>query len=141
MAMTIVVDVVSAEEELYSGEVEMVFVNGKMGEIGIAPRHAPLVTTLAPGEVRLQLPNGKEESFYVSGGLLEVQPNIVTILSDSASRTEELDEVAVLKAKEDAEQAFHDRGDEVDFNLAQQQLVEAQAKYQALQKLRNRKHS
>ena len=139
--MTIFVDVVSAEEALYSGEVEMIFVNAKMGEMGIAPRHAPLITTLVPGEVRLQLPNGKEESFYVSGGLLEVQPNIVTILSDSASRTEELDAAAVLKAKEDAEQAFHDRDDTVDFNAAQQQLVEAQAKYQALQKLRNRKHS
>lgn len=136
--MTIHVDVVSVQEELYSGAVEMVFVPAKMGEIGIAPRHAPLVTTLVPGEVRLKLPDGNEHSFYISGGLLEVQPHVVTILSDSASRTEDMDEVAVLKAKEDAEQAFLNRSDDIDFNVAQRQLVEAQAKYQALQRLRGR---
>lgn len=138
MAMTIHVDIVSAETELYSGMAEMVFAPAIMGELGIAPRHTPLVTKLAPGEVRLQLPDGKEESFYVSGGLLEVQPHVVTILSDSASRTEDLDEASVLKAKEEAEQAFHDRSDDVDFSIAQQHLVEAQAKYQALQRLRGR---
>ena len=138
MAMTIHVDVVSAETELYSGLVEMVFVPGKMGELGIAPRHTPLVTTLKPGLVRLQLPESKEESFFVSGGILEIQPHVVTILSDSASRTEDMDEAAVLKAKEEAERAFHDRDGEVDFEHVQQQMVEARAKYEALQKLRGR---
>jgi len=138
MTMTIHVDIVSAETELYSGVAEMVFVPGKMGELGIAPRHTPLVTTLKPGLVRLQLPENKEESFFVSGGLLEIQPHVVTILSDSASRTEDLDETAVLKAKEEAEHAFANLGEDVDFTLAQQQMVEAQAKYEALQKLRGR---
>ncbi len=136
--MIIHVDVVSAETELYSGSAEMVFVPAIMGEIGIAPRHTPLVTTLAPGEVRLKLPEGKEESFYVSGGLLEVQPHVVTILSDSASRTEDLDEASVLKAKEEAEHAFHNRSDDVDYQYVEQQMVEAAAKYQALQRLRGR---
>ncbi len=138
MTMTIHVDIVSAESELYSGLAEMVFVPGKMGELGIAPRHTPLVTTLKPGLVRLQLPENKEESFFVSGGLLEIQPHVVTILSDSASRTEDMDEAAVLKAKEEAERAFHDRDGEIDFEHVQQQMVEARAKYEALQKLRGR---
>jgi len=138
MTMTIHVDIVSAETELYSGLVEMVFAPAIMGEVGIAPRHAPLVTRLRPGEVRLQLSEGKEESFFVSGGILEIQPHVVTILSDSASRTEDLDEAALLEAKEEAERALHDRAGEVDFDHAQQQLVEAAAKYEAFQKLRGR---
>ena len=138
MTMTIHVDIVSAETELYSGLVEMVFAPAIMGEVGIAPRHAPLVTRLKPGEVRLQLSDGKEESFFVSGGILEIQPHVVTILSDSAFRTEDLDETAVLKAKEEAELAFHDRDGEIDFEHVQQQMVEARAKYEALQKLRGR---
>ncbi len=138
MAATIHVDIVSAETELYSGLVEMAFVPGKMGELGIAPRHTPLITTLKPGLVRLQLPENKEESFFVSGGLLEIQPHVVTILSDSASRTEDMDESAVLKAKEDAEHAFNDCSDDVDYERIQQQMIEARAKYEALQKLQNR---
>ncbi len=138
MTMTIHVDIVSAEMELYSGLAEMVFVPGKMGELGIAPRHTPLVTTLKPGLVRLQLPENKEESFFVSGGLLEIQPHVVTILSDSATRTDDMDEAAVLKAKEDAEHAFLHRDEDVDFEHVQQQMVEARAKYEALQKLRGR---
>ena len=138
MTMTIHVDIVSAETELYSGLVEMVFAPAIMGEVGIAPRHAPLVTRLKPGEVRLKLSEGKEESFFVSGGILEVQPHVVTILSDSATRTEDLDEAAVLEAKEEAERAFHDREGEIDFDHVQQQMIEARAKYEALQKLRGR---
>ena len=138
MTMTIHVDIVSAEMELYSGLAEMVFVPAIMGELGIAPRHTPLVTTLKPGLVRLQLPDNKEESFFVSGGLLEIQPHVVTILSDSASRTDDMDEAAVLKAKEDAEHAFLHRDEDVDFEHVQQQMVEARAKYEALQKLRGR---
>jgi len=138
MTMTIHVDIVSAEIELYSGLAEMVFVPGKMGELGIAPRHTPLVTTLKPGLVRLQLPDNKEESFFVSGGILEIQPHVVTILSDSASRTDDMDEAAVLKAKEDAEHAFDNLSDDIDFDHVQQQMIEARAKYEALQKLRGR---
>ena len=138
MTMTIHVDIVSAETELYSGLAEMVFVPGKMGELGIAPRHTPLVTTLKPGLVRLELPENKEESFFVSGGILEIQPHVVTILSDSASRTEDMDEAAVLKAKEEAEHAFDNISDDVDFDHVQQQMIEARAKYEALQKLRGR---
>jgi F-type H+-transporting ATPase subunit epsilon len=138
MTMTIHVDIVSAETELYSGLAEMVFVPGKMGELGIAPRHTPLVTTLKPGLVRLQLPENKEESFFVSGGLLEIQPHVVTILSDSASRTEDMDGAAVLKAKEEAEHAFEHRTEDIDFDHVQQQMIEARAKYEALQKLRGR---
>jgi len=115
MTMTIHVDIVSAETELYSGLAEMVFVPG-----------------------RLQLPENKEESFFVSGGLLEIQPHVVTILSDSASRTEDMDEAAVLKAKEDAEHAFEHRDEDVDYDHVQQQMIEARAKYEALQKLRGR---
>lgn len=133
---TIHVDVVSAEQELYSGAAQMVFVPAVMGEMGIAPRHTPLVTTLAPGVVRLQLPE-EEASFFVSGGILEVQPHVVTILSDSATRTEDLDEVEVLRAKQAAEHAFRTRSEDLDFSVAQQQLVEAQAKYEALQRLRS----
>ena len=116
----------------------MVFVPAIRGEIGIAPRHTTLVNRLAPGEVRLHLPEGKEESFYVSGGLLEIQPHVVTILSDSASRTEDLDESLLLKAKEEAEAAFLHRAEDVDYDHVQQQMVEAAAKYQALQRLRGR---
>jgi F-type H+-transporting ATPase subunit epsilon len=114
------------------------FVPGKMGELGIAPRHTPLVTTLKPGLVRLELPDNKEASFFVSGGILEIQPHVVTILSDSASRTEDMDEAAVLKAKEDAEHAFENLSDDINFDHYQQQMVEARAKYEALQKLRGR---
>ncbi len=138
MASTIHVDVVSAELELYSGAVEMVFVPAIMGEMGIAPRHAPLVTTLAPGLVRLKVSDADETSFFVSGGILEVQPYVVTILSDSATRSEDLDETEVRRAKEAAEHAFRTRSDDVDFSVVQQQLVEAQAKYEALQRLRGR---
>ena len=138
MTMTIHVDIVSAETELYSGLAEMVFVPGKMGELGIAPRHTPLVTTLKPGLVRLELPENKEESFFVSGGILEIQPHVVTILSDSASRTEDMDEAAVLKAKEEAEHAFASLTEDIDFDHVQQQMIEARAKYEALQKLRGR---
>ena len=138
MTMTIHVDIVSAETELYSGLAEMVFVPGKMGELGIAPRHTPLVTTLKPGLVRLELPENKEESFFVSGGILEIQPHVVTILSDSASRTEDMDEAAVLKAKEEAEHAFAALTEDIDFDHVQQQMIEARAKYEALQKLRGR---
>ncbi|MFK8068893.1 MAG: F0F1 ATP synthase subunit epsilon [Gammaproteobacteria bacterium] len=137
MAMTIHVDIVSAEAEIFSGLAEMVFAPAISGEVGIAPRHAPLMTTLAPGEVRLQMPDGKDEkSFYVSGGLLEIQPHVVTILSDTAERAEDLDEAAALEAKKQAEEAILNRDAKMDLAKAQAQLAEAAAQLQAIQRLR-----
>jgi F-type H+-transporting ATPase subunit epsilon len=138
MANTIHVDIVSAEKEIFSGEAEMVFAPAQLGEVGIAPGHTPLVTQLAPGEVRVKHSGGHEEGFYVSGGMLEVQPSVVTVLSDTAMRAEDLDEAAVLKAKEDAEHQFLDREAKIDFATAQAQLAEAVAQYQAIQRLRRR---
>lgn len=138
MAMTIHVDIVSAEREIFSGLAEMVFAPAVMGEVGIAPHHTPLITQLAPGEIRLKLPNGEEEAFYVSGGMLEVQPHVVTVLSDTAMRAEDLDEAAVLKAKEEAERQLHDREAEMDYATALAQHAELAAQLQAIQRLRKR---
>lgn len=135
---TLQVDIVSAEREIFSGEVEMVFAPALLGEVGIAPGHTPLVTRLAPGEVRVKHPGGTEEGFYVSGGMLEVQPDIVTVLSDTAMRAEDLDEAAVLRAKEEAERQFHDRDAEIDYAAAQAQLAETVAQLQTIQRLRRR---
>ena len=138
MAMTVHVDIVSAEQEIFSGLAEMIFAPAIMGEVGIAPFHTPLLTNLAPGEVRLKLPNGEEEAFYVSGGILEIQPHVVTILSDTAMRAEDLDEAAVLKAKEEAERQLHDREAEMDYATALAQHAELAAQLQAIQRLRKR---
>ena len=135
---TIHVDIVSAEQEIFSGEAEMVFAPAQLGEIGIAPGHTPLVTQLAPGEVRVRQTDGKEEGFYVSGGLLEVQPKVVTVLSDTAMRAEDLDEAAVLKAKEDAERQLHDREAGMDYATALAENAELAAQLQAIQRLRKR---
>jgi F-type H+-transporting ATPase subunit epsilon len=138
MTDTIHVDIVSAEHEIYSGSAEMVFAPAELGEVGIAPGHAPLVTRLGPGEVRVKDTEGKESAFYISGGMLEVQPKVVTVLSDSAQRAEDLDEVAVLKAKEEAEQAFHEKGDAIDYAKARAALAETAAQLQTIQRLRKR---
>ena len=135
---TIHIDIVSAEREIFSGEVEMVFAPAIMGEIGIAPGHTPLVTQLAPGEVRVKLTDGNEQGFYVSGGMLEVQPKIVTVLSDTAVRAEDLDEAAVLKAKEEADRQLHDREANIDYATALAQTAEVAAQLQAIQRLRKR---
>jgi F-type H+-transporting ATPase subunit epsilon len=138
MAMTIHVDIVSAETEIFSGPAEMVFAPAIMGEVGIMPRHAPLLTQLKPGEVRLKLPGGDEEFFYVSGGMLEVQPHVVTVLTDTAMRAKDVDEAAALEAKQHAEQALQDRTSEFEYAKAQAELAEAVAQLQAIQKLRDR---
>ena len=138
MANTMQVDIVSAEKAIFSGEAEMVFAPAAMGEVGIAPGHTPLVTRLAAGEVRVKHPDGKEEAFYVSGGMLEVQPKVVIVLSDTALRAEDLDEAAVLRAKEEAEKAFHDRDAEIDYAAAQAALAETVAQLQTIQRLRKR---
>ena len=138
MTSTIRVDIVSAEKEIFSGEAAMVFAPAIMGEVGIAPRHAPLITRLAPGEVRVQHPDGSEESFYISGGMLEIQPTVVTVLSDTAQRAEDLDEAAILRAKEEAEKNLQDREAKIDYAAAQAALAEAVAQLQAIQRLRKR---
>ena len=138
MSNTIQVDIVSAEKEIFSGEAQMVFATAVMGEVGISPGHAPLVTKMTPGEVRVKDSNGNELAFYVSGGLLEVQPRIITVLSDTAERAEDLDEAAILKAKEEAEKALHEKDSKIDYAKAQIALAEASAQLQTLQRLRKR---
>ncbi len=141
MASTIRCDIVSAEEEIFHGEVLMVVATGEMGELGIAPRHAPLITRLKPGQVRLTLASGEEQLFYVSGGILEVQPQVVTVLTDTAIRGGDLDEAAVMKAKEEAERMLADRGETMNLAEAQKRMAEVQAQLQALDRLRkNLKH-
>ena len=133
---TIKVDIVSAEGEIHSGTATMVYAPAKMGEVGIAPRHAPLLSPLNPGEVRVQDEEGKEERFYITGGLLEVQPHLVTILADTALRGDELDEAAALAAQQEAEEALKGASEETDVARAQGELVEARARYRAAQKMK-----
>jgi len=141
MASTIRCDVVSSEEEIFHGVVTMVFATGEMGELGIAPRHAPLITRLKPGQVRVIMENGDEHFIYVSGGILEVQPQVVTVLADTAIRAKDLDEAAAKSAKDEAERMLANRGEGQDLAAAQQQLMEATAQLQALERLRkNLKH-
>lgn len=140
MAMTIHVDIVSAEESIYSGTAEVVIASAQEGEVGIYPRHAPLLTRLKAGEVRL-LKDGKEEQFYISGGMLEVQPHIVTILADTALRAADVDEAAALEAKASAEKALADKSAKLDYAEAQAQLAEAMAQLRAIERARKtRKH-
>ena len=141
MATTIRCDIVSAEEEIFHGEVQMVVATGEMGELGIAPRHAPLITRLKPGQIRVTLANGEEQLFYVSGGILEVQPQVVTVLADTAIRGGDLDEAKAQAAKAEAERILAGRGEAMDLAEAQMKLVEAMAQLQALERLRkNLKH-
>jgi F-type H+-transporting ATPase subunit epsilon len=133
---TIHVDIVSAEGEIYSGEAAMVFAPAAMGDIGIAPRHAPLLTTLRAGEVRVQTPGGEEQFFYVSGGAIEVQPHLVTVLADTALRARDIDEAAAMQAKQRAEDALRDRVGKMEVAEAQAELARAAAQLKALEKLR-----
>ena len=135
---TIHVDIVSAEGEIYSGEATMVIAPAKMGEVGITPRHAPLLTDLRPGELRVQS-DDDEKYFYVTGGILEVQPHLVTVLADSALRGDQLDEDAALRAQQEAEAALAGATEKEDLEHARGQLVEAAARYQAAQKLKGRR--
>jgi len=129
--------IVSAEEEIFSGEVAMVFATGEMGELGIAPRHTPLLTRLKPGQVRVQMEDGSEEFYYVSGGLIEIQPHVVSVLADTAIRAHDLDEAAANKAKEEAEKMLEDKQSDLEVAQAQAQLAESIAQLAALQRLRN----
>lgn len=137
MVMSVHVDVVSAEESLFSGLAEVVMVPGEMGELGIYPGHAPLLTRIKPGSVRIKVPNqGEEELIYVSGGVLEVQPSVITVLADTAIRGADLDEARALEAKRAAEEALKDRTSDIDYAQAQAELAEAVAQLHAIQKLR-----
>jgi F-type H+-transporting ATPase subunit epsilon len=134
------VDVVSAERSLFSGEAEFISAPAEMGEVGVYPRHAPLITRIKPGSVRLKLPNrDEEELIFVSGGLLEVQPLVVTILADTAVRGHDLDEVKAQEAKQRAEEAMRDRAAAIDYAKAQAELAEAVAQLAAIQRLRKQK--
>jgi F-type H+-transporting ATPase subunit epsilon len=136
-ANTIHVDIVSAEGELFSGEATMVFASGKEGDLGIAPRHAPLLTLLSPGEVRVKTPDGQEQHFFVGGGALEVQPKKVTILADTALRARDIDEAAALQAKQRAEEALKDRPGHITQAEALAELARTVALLKMAQKLRH----
>lgn len=139
MAMTIHCDIVSAEQEIFSGLVTMVSATGSLGELGIMPGHAPLLTGIRPGPVRLKFDNGEEEVFFASGGFLEVQPGVVTILADTAVRAEDIDEAAALEAQQAAERALEDRTADIEFSVAAAQLAEAMAQQRTLAELKKRK--
>ncbi|MGD8630716.1 MAG: F0F1 ATP synthase subunit epsilon [Gammaproteobacteria bacterium] len=138
MAMTLHVDIVSAEAEIFSGTATMVYAPAEMGEVGIAPRHAPLLTRLKPGEVRVQSQDGKEQSFFVSGGMLEVQPHIITVLADTAIRAADIDEAHAMEAKSRAEKLLADRTADIDYAKAQAELAQSMAQLAAIRKLRER---
>ena len=141
MASTIRCDIVSAEAEIYSGEATLVVATGEIGELGIAPKHAPLITRLKPGKVVVTLPTGEQLDYAISGGILEVQPEMVTVLADTAVRAQDIDEAAVRKAKEEAERVLAGRGEAMDVAEAQQRLAEVSAQLAALERLRkNLKH-
>ena len=141
MASTIRCDIVSAEQEIFHGDATLVVVTGELGELGIAPRHAPLITRLKPGKVVVTLPSGEHLDFAISGGILEVQPQVVTVLADTAIRAQDIDEAAVRAAMEEAERVLANRGEAMDVAEAQQKLVEATVQLQALERLRkNLKH-
>ena len=140
MAHTIHVDVVSAEEQIYSGEAEFVVLPGEAGELGIYPRHTPLITRIKPGTVRIKPEGGgEEELIFVAGGILEVQPKVVTVLADTAIRGHDLDEAKALDAQKRAEEAMHDKSGKMDFARAQAEFAEAAAQIAAIRKLRQRR--
>jgi len=136
---TMRVDIVSVEGSIFSGEATMVFAPAKMGDVGIAPRHAPLLTNLRPGDLRIQTPDGEEKFFFVTGGVLEVQPHLVTVLADSALRGDDLNEDAARLAQETAQQRLAGVTDQQDLEHARLQLIEASARYRAVQKLKGRR--
>jgi len=133
------VNIVSAEGEIFSGEADMVFAPAKAGEVGIAPRHAPLITTLKPGSVRVQTADG-EKLFYVTGGILEIQPHLITVLADSALHAEQLDESEALAARERAKEMLEGKHGAIDLARAQAELTEAEARYRAAQQLKGKRN-
>ncbi|HJV24213.1 MAG TPA: F0F1 ATP synthase subunit epsilon [Aromatoleum sp.] len=141
MAMTVHVDIVSAEEQIFSGLAEFVALPGEAGELGILPGHMPLMTRIKPGAVRVKVPDqAEEELVFVAGGILEVQPGLVTVLADTAIRGKDLDEAKALEAKRLAEEALSNRSSELDYAKAQAELAEAIAQIAAIQRMRKRGH-
>jgi len=138
MTMTIHVDIVSAENEIFSGLAEMIFAPAELGEVGIAPRHAPLITKLLPGEVRVKVNDTETQEYYVSGGILEVQPHLVTVLADTAIRAKDIDEVSALEAKAKAEEMLADKSGKIDLAKAQAELAQAMSQLRTLDRLRKR---
>jgi len=137
MANTVRVDVVSAEEEIFSGQAEFIAAPASAGEVGVYPHHAPMITTVKPGALRIKLPDTAEETLiFISGGMLEVQPGLVTVLADTAIRGHDLDEAKAIAAKEAAEEAMKNKASDMDYAKAQAELAEAVAQIQAIQKLR-----
>jgi F-type H+-transporting ATPase subunit epsilon len=139
MANTIHLDIVSAEGQIFSGDANMVFAPASEGEVGIAPRHAPLLTMLKAGEVRVQIDGQDEQSFYVGGGALEIQPHLVTVLADTATRARDLDEAAALEAKQRAQEAVADRTGKINLAEAQAELARAIAQLRAIERLRKKR--
>jgi len=140
MANTIHVDVVSAEELIFSGEAEFVALPGEVGELGILPGHTPLITRIKPGAVRIKVPGEEDETFvFVAGGLLEVQPGAITVLADTAIRGHDLDEAKVLEAKRLAEESLHNRDSSIDYAVAQAELMLLVAQLAAIQRLRQKR--
>ena len=137
MTDTIKLEIVSAEEQIFSQEVEMVYAPAEMGEVGISPKHTPLITKLKPGDVRAQINKDEMKTFYVSGGILEVQPNEVTILSDTALREDDLDEERALEAEKLAQEAMKNSSNEVDASKAKSELLQAAAQLRLIKKLRS----
>lgn len=138
MAITVHLDIVSQEAEIFSGLVEMISVTGEEGELGILPGHTALLSAIKPGEVRLTLQGGKQEIYYVSGGMIEVQPNIITVLADTAIRADNIDEAAAIAAKERAEKLIAEKKESVDYTQALKELAQAAAQLHAIEKLRKR---
>jgi F-type H+-transporting ATPase subunit epsilon len=138
MVMTVHVDIVSAEKEIFSGTAEMVFAPAELGEVGISPRHAPFITRLKPGEVRVKVSETESYPFYVSGGMLEVQQHLVTVLADTAIRAKDIDEAAAIEAKAKAEEALADKSGKIDYATAQAQLAQAIMQLRTLDRLRKR---
>lgn len=136
MAMTMHVNIVSSNKEIFSGPAQMVSATGEMGELGIMPRHNQLLTRLRPGQVRVKLPEGEEQIFYVSGGFLEVQPHVVTVLADNSARARDLDEAAVIAAKQQAEELLTNRQSDFEYARAQAELAEAVAQLRTIERLR-----
>ncbi|MFT3741960.1 MAG: F0F1 ATP synthase subunit epsilon [Gammaproteobacteria bacterium] len=140
MAMTFHLNIVSAESAIFSGLAEMIVATGSLGELGILPGHTPLITSLKPGFVRVVKQGGQEEVFYISGGILEVQTTVVTVLADTAIRAEHLDEAAALEAKKQAESAIANKTAEFEYTQALTELAEAAAQLRAIQQLRKKAH-
>lgn len=139
MAMTVHCDIVSAERQLFAGLVEKLSASGVDGELGIYPQHAPLLTRLKPGPVRVVRQGGEEEIFYVSGGFLEIQPNLVTILADTAERAEDMDQAEAEQARQRAQEALEGKHTEMDYSVAAAQLAQATAQLRTIEQLRKRK--